>query len=173
MFLIALLLSLLLFLASLFFGKLFYHSFKANILHYAVCVIVALITCICFTIIFKMNSGIKTIEKFQKVITLQSSDVLKETQNDAAQKLLKDLKQEHKLIAKLLSAAPAANQLGGAADYVNAIGNQAKNKLKSIRNKAIGVLTVFQLIAFVVVGVAASKSGKSFAAVSYYENSGY
>ena len=177
MFLVSLFFSILLLLANLFFGKLFYSSFKANFLHYIICTIVALATCICFTIIFKVNSVINKIEKIQLAITHQSLDTSSRTQNAAldAQKFLTELQQENGMIAKLLSAAPTNTQLGNAQDYVNAIGNKTKSKLKSYRNRTIAVLTFFQLIAFIFVGVSASKSGKGFVVPSYNynEDSGY
>ena len=174
MFLWALLFSVLLFFANLFFGKLFYKSFKANILHYAVCVIVALITCICLTIIFKINRAITKTEKLQAIVKLQSSDTLNVQQSDVfdTQKLLSALQQENGMIAKFLSAVPATSSLDSQ-KYVNAIGNEVKNKLKSYRNKVIVVLTIFQFIAFIFVGVSASKSGKGFAVAPYSDDSSY
>ena len=176
MFLLSLFFSILLLIIHLFFGKLFYSSFKANILHYIVCVLVALVTCICFTIIFKTNSVIKKIEKFQLAITHQSREASTGKQNAAfnTQKFLTELKQENGMIAKIIAATiPPTTQLSTAQDYVNVIGNKTIGKFKSYRNKTIVALTIFQLIAFIFVGVSATKSGKGFTVASYNEDCGY
>ncbi len=46
-------------------GSLFSSGFKPTILHYLVCLVICMISCICLVVIFKMNKAIKTVTNIQ------------------------------------------------------------------------------------------------------------
>lgn len=98
---LALIFSALLWVLCVFLGKALSSTFRPTILHHLVCLVVALISCICFVVIFKMNKANRAVENVQLTvneIVAGSADIAK-----AAQKT-QNLDQANELTAKTVKS---------------------------------------------------------------------
>ncbi|MDR0864615.1 MAG: hypothetical protein LBO74_06750 [Candidatus Symbiothrix sp.] len=98
-FLLALLLSVILWVACAYFGKLFSSKFQLSVIQHLVCLVVAVISCICLFTVFKMNRLNGYLDNIQVMVT----ESVQQTENVTdVSDLTEKIKKQYPFVSQLI-----------------------------------------------------------------------
>jgi predicted PurR-regulated permease PerM len=152
----AIILAVLLWVVCACFGKLFSSKFQLSIIQHLVCLVVAVITCICLFTVFKMNR----LNGYLDNIVMVTESVQQAERLTDSSDLTKKIRKQYPMLSKFVDT----NQIVDTVDFSIV---PVKKKISSYRNKFVFTLLVFQLIAFGMVYYSASQQAKRTIYSSY------